>query len=190
MKNIFLKQALIYILTSMLMACSDKDGELIPTVPILVDHNVVLSSGINFDNSKTVVFNPLSGEKIKPCKEIATYAGKQQVKRSQKECKINETDIVAPTPVLDAIKNSRKTINGFIKKDEKEIPARFFITVTTLFEGSMCLTHWSGGNEYEDCTFVKEKCNYYVPSFRHRYIDDNVRNTCGIFLGWPDTRIP
>jgi len=189
MKNKFIKQALISLSVCTLMACSEESVD-DATVPSLVEQNVVLSSGINFDNGETVVFNPLTGEIIKPCKENAANAKKYD-KQGQQECKINESDIVAPAPVLDAIKNSREIIKGYIKKDGKEIPARFSISVSVIYEGSMCITYWSGGNEYpENCTTVKQKCNYYVPSFRHRFIDANVTKTCKNFPGWPDRKIP
>lgn len=154
----------------------------------LVEQNVILTSGINFDTNEAVVFNPFTGQLSKPCQEKPSYSTKEQSKKEQPECTVKEPDIVAPAPVLDAIKNSREIFKGTIKRDGKEIPARFAIGVTALFEGSMCITHWLGGNEYQDCVTVKQRCNYYVS--RPSRITSNIRATCSQFPGWPNQLIP
>jgi len=194
MKKKSIKQAVIFLVAFALMSC-DKDSNAtldatLPTSTIygLIEQNVVLTSGINFETGKPVVFNPLTGQEVRACIDTATYSVKQPSKDGRLECNIKETELTAPPAVLDAIKSSREIINGSFKKNGKEIPARFIVSVTALFEGSMCVTHWSGGNEFEDCVTVKQRCNFYVP--RHSRITPNVTATCSSFPEWPDQLIP
>jgi hypothetical protein len=156
-----------------------------------VDNNVGLISGLNFDSGEPALFNPLTEKETIPCqKATADYPiGKNNYR--QQKCKVNESDINAPAGVIDAIKNSREILRGTIKQK----PARFAVSVTALFEGSMCTTIWIVGNQTENCTSLAERCNNYVPNSPRIDRVEGLRKACNELselksANWPSGYIP
>lgn len=191
--NLFRKSKLLTLgmssLVLLLSACIEKpqNDQEDPLSPLMVEQNVVLVSGVDYETGRLFAYDPISAETIMACNSISTDAKRKQ-QMSKQECLINDYEIRAPESVLDAIKTSQETIDGSVIKDGKEIPARFVVTVSALYEGSLCVTEWSGGAQYENCTNVKQKCNFYV-KFKSR-ITPAITKTCNQFPGWPNTLIP
>jgi hypothetical protein len=127
----------------------------------LIDNKSVSAIGINFDTGKSIALDPYSEEEILPCKKRSISSEGKDTKGIQK-CKINENEIIASELVLNAIKNSREIFEGFVINGDKKIPAKFTISVSALYEGSMCHTYWSTGDQLENCISVRRRCNDYV----------------------------
>jgi hypothetical protein len=118
----------------------------------LQKQNVQIGSGTNFDTGEPVVFNPVTGKEVKPCKTSGTentYAKSEPI--HQKGCGIELVDGEETDFIKSAVKNSSKQINGKIRRDGKEIDARFFVDITVLYKGSNCGTIWKHGKEYYCC---------------------------------------
>ncbi|NOV29273.1 hypothetical protein DDY07_05825 [Methylomonas sp. ZR1] len=47
-------------------------------------------------------------------------------------------------------------IDGVILKNNKEVKAKFFVSVKAVFEGSYCNTYYVNGDQYEICYTQEE----------------------------------
>ncbi|WFP51915.1 hypothetical protein PL263_07750 [Methylomonas sp. EFPC3] len=132
-----------------------------PTFQKLLDKEVALASGIDFKTEKVVAVDPETEEEIMPCNHSGADKpdGRASVAPStnsntadgKTDCKVEL--LLDNNPALKAaIALSQKTIEGKIKKDGEQKPARFVVTVTTLYHGSHCNVVYSGGDQYENCS--------------------------------------
>lgn len=170
------------------------------TIPESFGKDVVLATGIDFQTGKSVVINPKTGEEIFPCavmplidtKNTSSYGtsryeennthNSKSTTSNKKECNIQ---IVNPTQeLINTFETSQKIINGTVRKDGIDIPARFVITVSALYEGSNCITLITNGGQYQSCSTLKEDCNWLLPLTRYannnpENVRKNVRKACG-----------
>jgi len=196
------------------------DSSNIDTIPNFFDKNVVLATGIDFNTGESVVLNPINGESINPltdsqqrlCNQDSVIVNtdgytrqnltKQSIlKRSaitkNLNPKLNEcnTHIVNPNQELtSAINSSEKIINGTVRHNGKDLPARFVVSVTALFEGSNCAYYISGGKQFRFCADIESNCNIVAPvinSDQPRYAASGnesyrraVRKVCRQFTAW------
>lgn len=126
-----------------LISCNSPESTLLTS---LKTQNVVISNGVNFETGQPVVFSPFLINQVNACRSFR--AGN---KKSLEGCDIEIVDNDNSGPILDAIKISRSFIKGEIRKNGEVKPARFFVTVTALYEGSKCGTVWMGGQKYYCC---------------------------------------
>ncbi|WP_020481888.1 hypothetical protein [Methylomonas sp. MK1] len=126
------------------------------SIETLVDQRVALANGVNFDTAKIVVLDPETGQEISACIQSkpdprrSTDKAQSSTKDSGENCKA--TLLIDDNPTLKAaLELSKQTIQGEIKKDGEVKPARFVISVTTLYKGSHCNVVSSGGDQYENC---------------------------------------
>lgn len=129
-----------------------------------VDQNVVLGSGVNFDNAKLVVLNSESGNEVPICTPTVDYRQSYQSNDLKKQngseyktemtmqpCK-TEFIITDNTDLRSALELSRIPIIGKIRKNNELIDARYVVTVTALYKGSHCNSVSSGGYQFERCS--------------------------------------
>jgi hypothetical protein len=209
MKNNVLRQISFLVFVGVfLVACCTNPPPIIEEssedmIPNLFGKNIVLATGIDFQSGKSIVLNPVTGDKVKPCNSLGVVvnSGKyiQQTLRQQRllgkaganapsdqeDC---NAQIVDPNPELtNAIKSSENIINGTIRKrkggKDIDVNARFVVTVTALYEGSDCIDVISAGSQYEHCTTLKDDCNFVLPLKRYgkksESVRKNVRKACG-----------
>jgi len=152
------KNGLLLILSSLfLFSCSSH-----APIQKLVDKKVAVASGVDFDTAKTVALDPETGEEISPCIQpgdakpdgpSAEKSGSSSTKATEAVSKCTVELLVDNNPALrTALELSKKPIQGEIKKDGKLKPARFVVTVTSLYEGSHCNVVYSGGDQIENCS--------------------------------------
>jgi hypothetical protein len=134
-------------------------------IPRLIEQKAALASGVIFDTAKLVVLDPDTGKEIQPC--IPTVVSNQVYQSTEEKNQSDVSDIksgaekctteliIADTnsALNAALELSKKPIQGEIKKNGKVIPARFVVTLTTLYEGSHCNVINSGGNQYQNCGY-------------------------------------
>lgn len=144
-----------------------------PIADIISDfftNNIILATGINFFTGESVILDPLSSTAVTACNDnnsdtigLVANAG----------C---TTDIVNPSPELaSAIASSNQITNGTINKNGQPVQARFVVTVAALYEGSNCITIFSGGKKYEKCTTDEDSCKYVAPLTRYGNKKDQIR---------------
>jgi hypothetical protein len=138
--------AFLLLICTVLISCDQPKSTILTS---LKNQNVVIASGINFETGKAVVFSPFTEKEVKACdsSDASDQNGKQG-------CGIEIVEGDNSATILNAIASSREVIAGKIKKNGKEIPARFFVTVIALHEGSMCGTVYHGGRQYYCCNGV------------------------------------
>ena len=170
-------------------------------IPGFFGKNVVLATGIDFQTGQSTVLNPMTGEQQKPCNSRVVIVNSdkyprpapRQQGRVKAEANVasNEggcnTQIVDSSPELrNSLNSSEKIINGTIRKNGKDIPARFVVSVAALYEGSNCVTYISGGKEYDICSTLQGDCNLILPlsvyGNKNETIRRSVRNTCMQFV--------
>lgn len=206
MKTIPFKEIAIFLLIGLLfiniLLIFINKNDPMPPIASFIGQNAVLANGYNFDTAKPIVVDPITSITLSACHKtkINRSGNKSGYKvnvptqdNSSEFIGVNDfnldcgTEIVNPAPFLnEALKNSQNVIKGTIKKDGKEIPARFLISVTALYEGSNCVTYFSGGEQYESCESVKSQCRSVLStytSFPDPY-RTNVINTCKGFRFW------
>ncbi len=170
-------------------------------IPSFFGKNIVLATGIDFQTGQSIVLNPMTGEQQKPCKsgsviinsdkysrpdlrqQAAIKAG-ANVANNEGDC---NTQIVDPSPELaNALGSSQRIIHGTIRKNGKDIPARFVVSVSALYEGSYCHTYIVGGEEWEICSTLQSQCDMILPLSMYgkktEPVRRNVRNTCMQFV--------
>jgi hypothetical protein len=111
-------------------------------VPKLIVEHAVVATGINFETSKAVVINSITGEEINACNKT------RGVERSKK-CK---TKIIAANDNLKAALNIKGPIKGYIMKGDKKVEAKYIVTITAHYKGSHCVTTIVGDTQFEDCS--------------------------------------
>jgi hypothetical protein len=159
----------------------------------LVDDDSVAAIGINFKTGKSIAIDPYSEMEIKPCKKTYNLTKKKNSKENE-NCNINEAKIIAPQSVLNTIKESQTIFEGFVIKNGEKIPAKFTLSVSALYEGSMCHTYWSAGDQLENCVSVKRRCNSYVKNKIDRIENsadpEGLKKQCkSLNNKWPSERI-
>lgn len=218
MKIYALRQIIFSILVGfLLVSCTETPSKPMSTdligIPEFFTKNVILATGIDFDTGKPLVLNPITGELQQPCESeilvINTNKNTQKGLRQQRllgktsPYKANaptrpsdcNTQIVDPNQELaNAISNSEKIIYGTIRKNGKDIPARFVVSVTALYEGSDCATYIQNGKQYTFCSTTQGKCDSVSPIlsiFPGGYAESNidsyrraVRKVCRKFPTW------
>jgi hypothetical protein len=151
-------------------------------IPVAIDFisnlfgkNIVLVTGVDFQTGKSVVLNPVTGEAVSSCDSPGTKVGCTT--------RIINSDSQFSPELNNAINSSQKLIFGVINKNGKNIPARFVVTVTALYEGSNCATYISAGHQWEFCTTLQTDCTWFSPLTRYgnktETVRKNVRNACG-----------
>ncbi|MCQ8117303.1 hypothetical protein [Methylomonas rosea] len=145
-----MQAATILLMSTLIIACDKKNESNLPpkpikqnsSVPTLVKQTAILAEGINFKTNQFVVVDSLTGKEVKPCiQSAADKAGGQAC-----DTRIGSVD----EAVLNALKID-KPIDGVIVKNNKEIRAKFFVSVKAVFEGSFCNTFFLNGQQYETC---------------------------------------
>lgn len=139
------KTSAILILTSLsIFGCS--------AIKPFVEKRIALAHGVNFETGKVVVLNTETGEETPAC--IQNAGGHTTDKSSSGDSAKCTVELLVNdnNPELaNALELSKKLIKGEIKKNGKTKPARFVISVTTLYEGSDCNVVYAGGDQYENC---------------------------------------
>lgn len=211
MKILKLKQITASILVSILLAscCVQNTYEKSTpstyqepaTISNFFEKNVVLATGIDFQTAKSIVLNPITGEQLTSCgsgvKIVNTDKNIPQTKPNQRLLSKNpptsiqsncNTQIVDPNPELaNAISASEKIISGTIRKNGKDIPARFVISINALFEGSNCDYYISQGQQFMFCSNTQSNCNVIFPYYASSTSDSYrraVRKVCTPFPSW------
>ncbi|WP_157198194.1 hypothetical protein [Methylomonas sp. DH-1] len=151
-KKAFQKSGFLLALSSTLILGCTSHG----AIQQLLDKRVALANGIDFDTAKLVAVNPETGDEIPACipvgptKETSKKPTTQtdQVPQCEVELILDEKNPALRT----ALELSKNPISGEIKKNGDIKPARFVVTVTTLYQGSTCNVVYSGGEQIENCT--------------------------------------
>ena len=145
--------------------------------------NVVLATGIDYRTGKPVVLNPISGEAVKSCYSLNT--------QSNNTCKAQLLSdgalwVGVPQEIASALDMSNKVFEGTIQKNGKNIPARFLVSVSALYQGSMCHTYISGGEQWETCSTLQDDCALVLPLSIYGKKNETgrrkVRDTCMQFV--------
>jgi hypothetical protein len=132
----------------------------------------VLATGINFLTGKSIVIDPITGEEVTSCTSTSGASG------ANGGCKTQINIDTSFNPELaNIVSSSGRIINGVIRKNGKDIPARFVTTVTALYEGSECTTLIVGGNQYEHCITDEGGCTFVAPLTRYGNKSESVRKT-------------
>ncbi len=142
--------SIITLVSIFLVSCDAPES---PLLTSLRNHNVVIGSGFNAKNREHVVFSPLNGTEVKPCRLPPTTKNTNvQAPIHPKGCGLEIVEGVNSELIKNAIKASENLnipaeiiING-VKKQ-----ADFKVTVTALYKGSLCGTIYHGGLEYYCC---------------------------------------
>ena len=161
-----IKKALLLLLVIRgVISCSDTDP-----IPQLIKQNAILASGINFDKGEVVALNSFTGINIVPCSTADnifvsgnlpdTKQRKVQYKpKSDDKDGCNITQIVNPDDALKgAIKSTQSPIQGTVRVNGENKPAKFVVTVTALYRGSHCNTIYSAGQQLTDCVNQEKYC--------------------------------
>jgi hypothetical protein len=208
-KNIWISLTFCFLLASCCydgQVLTEKDTEGFSPIPEFFGKNIVMATGIDFQTGKSVVLNPTTGQVIKPCsnqqdilnpndptgqtitkqRNISQYRG---VPPDNEDC---NTQIIEASPeVLNAIKSSQNISNGTVRKNGKDIPARFVISVATLYKGSDCISYTSLGNRVVVCTTLLAQCNASLPLTRYGVRPELtrklIRKTCRQFAAWKNS---
>jgi len=119
-----------------------------------VKNNVGLSNGIDFDSTELVVIDPETGEQLTAClqpSETKDRPSAAKTETNKQACQV-ELFVDGNNPAIrTAIELSKRPIEGQIRRDGQQKPARFVTTLTALYKGSNCYTVTSGGTQYEFC---------------------------------------
>lgn len=122
-------------------------------VKTFIEKRVALATGVNFETGKIVALDPVTSKEVPACIPDAgersnDKSGSGKASKCTVELFVNDNN----PELSNALELSKKLIRGEIKKNGKTKPARFVISVTTLYEGSDCNVVYSGGNQYENCS--------------------------------------
>lgn len=119
-----------------------------------VKNNVGLSNGIDFDSTELVVVDPETGEQLTAClqtSETKDRPAAAKTEANKQSCQV-ELFVDGNNPAIrTAIELSKRPIEGQVRRDGQQKPARFVTTLTALYTGSNCYTVTSGGTQYEFC---------------------------------------
>lgn len=140
----FKTSAALIIISMSILGCS--------SIKPFIEKRVALAHGVNFETGKIVALNTESGEEVPACTQhsgdrSSDKSNPQNATKCSVELLVNDNN----PELLKALELSKKLIHGEIKKDGKTKPARFVISVTTLYEGSDCNVVYAGGDQYENC---------------------------------------
>ena len=147
-----------------------------PPIPNFLLNRVYYPIGYDFLTSKPIVLNSLDSTIVEPC--INPRSGDKEGKL--KEC---NTKLVEPSAALrQAIAATKTPILGKISKDGKILKARFIVTVTALYEGSYCTTHYAAGEQRDECISLSRICRdaLKAPVEVLEYLNED----CKIFRFW------
>lgn len=171
-------------------------------IPGMFEQDVILLTGINFKTGKPVIVDAMTGQIVQPCvptppptnntPSIPIGGGGGGITPGNigrvlaavsKPC-IASVSSASPE-VLSAIDSSERIYDGAMRKNGKDVAARFAISVTALYKGSDCVSYISGGNEYEVCSTLQNDCKALLPLSVYGYLPESnrrgVRNTCRQF---------
>lgn len=125
----------------------------------MVDKKVALAAGVDFDTAKVVALDPETGEEIhaciqqsEPATDVKSTASTAEGSEAPTKCEVELLNDEKNPALRAALELSKKPIQGEIKKDGQVKPARFVVTVTTLYHGSHCNVVYSGGDQIENCS--------------------------------------
>ncbi|OAI07523.1 hypothetical protein [Methylomonas methanica] len=162
-------QAATFLLMSTLIIACDKKTEHNPpvkqssAVPTLLKQTAIMAEGINFKTNQSVVIDALTGKEVKPCTKAPTPgkegASKDTRQSNQKTGPITGDCQSQILSVDEAVLNAMKItgpVDGVILKNNKEVKAKFFVSVKAVFEGSYCNTYYVNGDQYEICYSQEE----------------------------------
>ena len=156
------KTGLFLFFSAFLISGCESDKPIQP-IQKLVDQRAALASGVSFDTAKLVVLDPDTGKEVLPCIQTGVSTQNYQpvekkkqieasdIKNGMKKCNIDLNITDANLAINSALELSKKPIEGEIKKNGEVIPARFIVTVTTLYKGSHCNVISNGGAQSENC---------------------------------------
>ncbi len=108
--------------------------------PKMFDKRSVLAAGVDADTNKAVVINTLSGTEVESCQEDLT---------PDKTCGLKLVKV--PKAVKHALKVKKPLTGKVVNHHGKEVDARFFVNVMTVYEGSTCITFYVNGEEFTIC---------------------------------------
>ncbi|WP_026600395.1 hypothetical protein [Methylomonas sp. 11b] len=162
-------QAATFLLMSTLIIACDKKTEHTPpvkqssSVPALVKQTAILAEGINFKTNQSVVIDALTGKEVKPCTKTPT-PGKEGASKDTRQSNPKTGPVTGDCQsqilsVDEAVLNAMKItgpVDGVILKNNKEVKAKFFVSVKAVFEGSYCNTFFLNGDQYEVCYTQEE----------------------------------
>ena len=168
MKKTYIALMFLFVISG-LISCQPTEqpkSEDIGSQPIskLIEKNVVLANGIDFDTGKLVSIDPYTGEEITPCLSGQPATDSKETKQGQQtlsSCKapvMLSGESLNHTFLQDALKSSGQPIMGKVKVNGEEKDARFVITVTALYKGSHCTTTYSAGDERTQCINTELMC--------------------------------
>lgn len=164
-----MQAATILLMSTLIIACDKKTEHTppvkqSPSVPALLKQTAIMAEGINFKTGQSVVIDSLTGKEVKPCTKSPTpgkdgAAGKD-TRQSNQATGANNGDCQSQILSVDeAVMNAMKItgpVDGVILKNNKEVKAKFFVSVKAVFEGSYCNTFYLGGYQYEVCYTQEE----------------------------------
>jgi hypothetical protein len=178
--KIYTKSALCTLVISALISCSttDQSAQILKfepdVIPHLMKHNVVMTNGFDFNTGKMVTIDPFTGKEVNPCgtMEDIHVSGNSADKTpnntqnsphtgGHRDFTGCNTQIVDANPTLkDALKISAlpEPMEGTVRVDGIDKPAKFIITVTALYPGSHCSTTFSGGVQLTSCISREARC--------------------------------
>ncbi|MDD5319105.1 MAG: hypothetical protein PHD43_00560 [Methylococcales bacterium] len=153
-KKVILQIVIPLFVSTLLIACDE--------VRSLTEQNVVLASGVNFNNDKYVVIAAESGKRVKSCgktiiieKDNPTVQGSDQSNPSSTGAQTNQpcnNQIFEPSQELLNALRITSPIKGFIIKDNGEkTEARFFVAVKALYPSSHCNSDFLNGDAWTNC---------------------------------------
>jgi hypothetical protein len=170
--KIIKKTLLLLLVIGGVISCSDNDNDT-GAIPQLIKQNVILTSGVDFDTAKVVALNPFTGKEIVPCSTTGNIfvsgslsdTKQEQVQYSSKSddkdgCSSIQTLIVDPDDALkSALKSAQSPpIQGTVRVNGKDKPARFIVSVTALYLGSHCATIYPAGQQLTNCVNKERYC--------------------------------
>lgn len=166
----FIKICILICMALGLVSCNDNE-----LIEPLVKQNVVLASGFNWSTGKIVSINPFTSDVADSCNfnghlvdPITHTDTKQDTTKYTKDTKqlkngkciqsVETGTSIEDASLKDALKISATPLDGTIRINGKDKDARFFVTVTALYEGSHCTTIFSGGHQLRNCINVEAYC--------------------------------
>jgi hypothetical protein len=147
-------------------------------VPALITNNVVSASGIDWETEKLVTINPFDGTEVSPCKVVSDnlFISKSELNKAPRNIpktvaqhdssscnpdvipQIILSENVSAADLQQIIKTTEKAVLGEVKVGDKVKQARFYVTVTALYEGSHCATTYSAGSSRRYCRKNHAEC--------------------------------
>ena len=156
--KIIKKTSVFVIFSATLISCNIFS----PPIKKLADQNAVSAIGVNFDTNKLIVLDSATGKTVQPCisqgnKKHAYKPTEEKIEKMHgtenglEKCTTTLLIYDKDIALKSAIELSRRPIEGKVLVKGKEVDATYVVIVKALYNGSICNTDSSGGNQYETC---------------------------------------